>query len=128
LSEVSVTVETDSVFTDHRRRDRHLTGRDFLQSGRYEVMTFTADSGRRTGEDMFEVVGSLELLGVTRPLTLTATLNQSGEHPIEDGEYVMGVSARGSLDRSDYGMDYAVDNGWVGDTVEILIEFEARRQ
>jgi hypothetical protein len=25
-------------------------------------------------------------------------------------------------------MSYAVDNGWVGDDVEVIIEFEARRQ
>jgi polyisoprenoid-binding protein YceI len=40
----------------------------------------------------------------------------------------MGVSARGTFRRSAYGMDYAVDNGWVGDEVEIIVEFEARRQ
>jgi hypothetical protein len=32
------------------------------------------------------------------------------------------------LRRSDYGMDYAVDNGWVGDEVEIFVEFEARKE
>ena len=42
--------------------------------------------------------------------------------------YVMGVSARGSFKRSAYGMNYAVANGWVGDTVDLIIEFEAVRQ
>jgi polyisoprenoid-binding protein YceI len=40
----------------------------------------------------------------------------------------MGVSAEGSFKRSDFGMTYAVDNGWVGDQVELILEFEARRQ
>ena len=40
----------------------------------------------------------------------------------------MGVSASGQLRRSEFGMDYGVDNGWVGDDVEIFVEFEARRQ
>jgi hypothetical protein len=40
----------------------------------------------------------------------------------------MGVSARGRILRSEFGMNYAVDNGWVGDEVELIIEFEARRQ
>jgi polyisoprenoid-binding protein YceI len=42
--------------------------------------------------------------------------------------YVIGVSASGTLLRSDYGMDYGVANGWVGDEVEFVIEFEAQRQ
>ena len=42
--------------------------------------------------------------------------------------YVMGVSARGSFQRSAFGMNYSVDNGWVGDEVELIIEFEAQRQ
>jgi len=41
---------------------------------------------------------------------------------------VMGVSARGSFKRSAYGMSYAVANGWVGDEVALIIEFEAVRQ
>jgi hypothetical protein len=30
--------------------------------------------------------------------------------------------------RSTYGMNYAVSNGWVGDEVPLIIEFEAVRQ
>jgi polyisoprenoid-binding protein YceI len=40
----------------------------------------------------------------------------------------MGVSGRGSFKRSDFGMSYAVDNGWVGDEIELIIELEAIRQ
>ncbi|MCZ7563835.1 MAG: YceI family protein [Burkholderiales bacterium] len=42
--------------------------------------------------------------------------------------YVMGVSARGSFKRSAFGMTYGVDNGWVGDEVHLIVEFEARRR
>ena len=40
----------------------------------------------------------------------------------------MGVSARGSFKRSSFGMNYALDNGWVGDEVALIIEFEAVRR
>jgi hypothetical protein len=30
--------------------------------------------------------------------------------------------------RSEFGMDYGLAEGWVGDDVEIIIEFEARRE
>ena len=32
------------------------------------------------------------------------------------------------LERGDFGMTYGLDNGWVGDDVEILVELEARRE
>jgi polyisoprenoid-binding protein YceI len=91
-------------------------------------MTFAADEARRISDREFEITGELSLIGVTRPLTLTATWNKSGDYPIGRNAYAIGVSAQGVLERDDFGMDYAVDNGWVGNEVEIVIEFEAQRQ
>jgi polyisoprenoid-binding protein YceI len=127
LSAVEVVVETDSVDTHHEARDRHLTSRDFLDSGTHPTMTFTAQAAQRTGERTFVVVGELELLGQRRPLALDATLNKSAPYPIGARAEVMGVSLRGTLKRSDFGMTYGVADGLVGDDVEILIELEARR-
>jgi polyisoprenoid-binding protein YceI len=79
-------------------------------------------------EREFEITGELALLGVTQPLTLQARWNKSDDYPIGRNAYAMGVSARGVLQRTDFGMDYAIDNGWVGNDVEIIIEFEAQRQ
>lgn len=131
LSQLRIEVETASVFSNQRKRDDHLKGPDFLNSGEFPRMVYTASSARRTGERSFEVVGELELLGKKQPLTLQATWNKSAESPlggIGRKPYVMGVSARGSFKRSTYGMNYAVANGWVGDEVALIIEFEAVRQ
>ena len=127
LSAVRVVVQTASVSTNHAARDRHVKSGDFLNAEKFPRMTFTAASARRTGEHTFDVEGELELLGKPHPLTLHATVNKSADYPIGDKAYVMGVSARGFLKRSDYGMTYAVDNGWVADDVEIVVEFEARK-
>ncbi len=128
LSGVSIVVDTKSVDTHHEARDRHLRSGDFLNSDAHGQMTFTADAARRTGERTFAVTGELTLLGATRPLTLEATLNKSAPYPMGDRADVMGVSARGSLKRSDFGMTYGVADDLVGDEVELVIEFEARRQ
>jgi len=133
LSDVKVVVDTASVFSNHKKRDEHLRSADFLNSQEFPEMVFTAESARRTGETTFVIPGQLELLGKSRSLTLEATWNKSAEYPIGGGllggkPYVMGVSAQGRILRSEFGMNYAVDNGWVGDEVELIIEFEARRQ
>ena len=128
VRDISISVATGSVSTDDAARDEHLRSDDFLDSGAHPEMSFVATGARRTGDRTFEVDGELTLLGVTRPLMLEATWNGSGDYPIGRNVYAMGVSARAALDRSDFGMTYAVDNGWVGDEVSIIIEFEARRQ
>lgn len=130
LTDVSIEIETASVYTNHRERDNHLKGPDFLNSSEFPRMTFTAPSAKRSGDKTFEITGQLQLLGRSLPLTLQATRNKLSEYEMATFRkpYVMGVSARGSFKRSPYGMTYGVDNGWVGDEVELIIEFEARRR
>ncbi|CAN7564300.1 YceI family protein [Variovorax sp. LjRoot84] len=127
LSNVRIEVDTQSVFSNYAKRDQHLKSADFLNTAEFPRMVFTAIGAKRTGDRTFEIAGQLELLGRSQPLTLAATWNKSGPSPIEKS-YVMGVSARGSFKRSSYGMNYAVGNGWVGDEVPLIIEFEAKRK
>jgi polyisoprenoid-binding protein YceI len=126
LTAVRIEVATASVDTHHEARDRHLASADFLDSGRHPAMTFTANGAERSGERTFTVTGELTLLGRTRPLTLDATLNKLAPYPIGNRAEVVGVSARGTLERSEFGMTYGVADGLVGDEVEIIIEIEAR--
>jgi polyisoprenoid-binding protein YceI len=127
LGAIRVVVATASVDTAHEARDRHLTSGDFLDSAAHPEMIFTATGAERTGERTFTIRGELALLGSAKPLTLEATWNKSAPYPIGPRTEVIGVSARGRLARSDFGMSYGVDNGLVGDDVEIIIELEARR-
>jgi polyisoprenoid-binding protein YceI len=126
LTAVRIVVETATVDTHHEARDRHLKSADFLDSGRHPTMTFTASGAEPSGERTFTVAGELALLGRTRPLTLEATLNKIAPYPIGDRAQVVGISARGSLKRSEFGMTYGVADGLVGDEVELIIEIEAR--
>ena len=130
LSDVRIEVDSASVFTNHRKRDDHLKGPDFLNSGEFPKMVFTAAGVPRAGDRNFEINGNLELLGKSLPMTLQATMNKLSRYELGTFRkpYVMGVSARGSFKRSAYGMTYGLDNGWVGDDVDMVIEFEAHRQ
>ena len=129
VSDIEVTIKADSVFTNHDRRDKHVKGSDFLDVEDHPEIRFVGREARPTGDTTGEVTGDLTLLGVTKPVTLQVTLNKAGEYPFGAGPpYVVGVSVRATVKRSDFGMTYAVENGWVGDEVELIIEFEAIRQ
>ncbi len=127
LTEVRIEVETKSVFSNHKRRDRHLRSPDFLNSREFPKMTFVGMTTERTGERSGIVHGELTLIGETRPLSLEITWNKSGAYEL-GGRDRVGVSALGRFMRSDFGMVYGVDNNLVGDEIELIIEFEAIKQ
>ena len=71
------------------------------------------------------------MLGITKPLILNATINKIDIYPFRVGlskPKVMGVSATATFKRSDFGMNYAVKKKLVGDEIDLIIEFEARKQ
>lgn len=129
VSAVRVVVQTDSVFTNQERRDRHLRSRDFLHCEQYPEMVFESSGTVRLDEDgEGRLEGNLTLLGVTRPLTLDITWNRSAPSPLDETQpYTLGASARGAFRRSRHEMTYGVANGWVGDEIEVIIELEARQ-
>lgn len=127
VSDIRVVIETESVFTNHKRRDRHLRSPDFLNASEFPEMVFEGKRSEPTGERTGKIDGTLTLLGVTKPLTLDITWVYSGPHPV-GGAYVTGITARGSFNRSEFGMTYGLDNKMVGDEVKLILSFEALRQ
>lgn len=129
LSDLEVVIEAESVFSNHDRRDDHVRGSDFLDADEHPEIVFVGTGATPTGENSGTVTGDLTLLGVTRPVTLEVTLNKAGLYPFGEGPpYVLGISARTTIKRSAFGMTYAVENGFVGDEVDVIIELEAIRQ
>jgi len=129
LSDVRIVIEAASVDTNHRKRDSHLKSADFLNASEFPKLEFKGATAKRTGERTFVVEGQLEMIGKTQPVTLDVTWNKSGQYELPGVKaYVMGVSARGSFKRSAFGMSYGLANGWVGDSVDLILELEARRK
>lgn len=127
LGDVRVTVSTDSLDTKNEARDKHVRSGDFLNVAEHPEMVFTADGGTATGDGTGTIEGELSLLGQSNPLTLDVTLLKAAEYPFGHKRFTLGLSLRGQVNRSEWGMGYGVDNGLVGDTVDLIIETEAMR-
>ena len=128
LASLKFTIKTDSVFTNHKKRDEHLRSADFLNSSEFPEITFVATKAEKLSDSTGKVTGDLTVLGVTRPVTLDVTLNGSGNYPFGDEHYAIGIHATGSFKRSDFGMTYGIDSNFVGDEVKLVIGFEGIRQ
>ncbi|MEO1495250.1 MAG: YceI family protein [Pseudomonadota bacterium] len=127
LGEVTVTVDATSVFSNDEARDNHVRNKDFLDSKAHPAITFTATGGQATGETTGTVTGDLTIRGVTKPVTLDVTLNKAGPYPFGHKKHTLGISARATIKRSEWGMTYAL-GGLVGDDVDLIIEVEAIQQ
>ena len=128
VSDIAVTIDAASIDTHHEKRDQHLRAQDFLWVEQHSRITFRGTSAEQTGPRTGKVIGDLTLRGVTRPVTLDVVWNKSDQYPFGDMHYATGISARGKIKRTDFGMTYAVEGGMVGDEVEIILEFEGVRQ
>lgn len=125
LGSVDVSIDAASVQSFNDARDDHVRRADFLDVEAHPTITFTATGGTSTSDTNGTVTGDLTILGQTQPVTLDVTLNKAAPYPFGHKREVLGLSMTTSINRSDFGMTYGVDNGLVGDLVDIQIESEA---
>ncbi len=122
------TVKTASVDTREPQRDDHLRSADFFEVEKYPEIGFRSTAIRATGEDEFEIDADLSIHGVTRPVTLKATL-EGYEPEDHQGKTRVGLSASAQINRSDFEMRFnaALGSGnmVVSDKVKILVDVSA---
>jgi polyisoprenoid-binding protein YceI len=122
------TVEVASVDTREPQRDEHLRSADFFEAERFPQITFQSSAIRPLDDEEFEIDGSLTIHGVTRSITLKATLEGS-EAEDHQGNARIGISANTQISRSDYDMKFnaALGSGnlVVSDKVKILVDISA---
>jgi polyisoprenoid-binding protein YceI len=122
-SSVNFTIQAASVDSRNAKRDQHLSSPDFFSVKEFPTIEFKSASVKAAGKDEYEVAGKLTLHGVTKDLTLK--VQQVGLVEGEKGK-LAGFETRTTIKRSDYGMDYGLEQGSLGDDVEIIVSVEAR--
>ncbi|MBL3556664.1 MULTISPECIES: YceI family protein [Marinobacter] len=127
LTSGKLTFRSKSVFTNHDKRDDHLRKDDFLDSKKFPDITFEVTGFESTGDNAGVVTGDLTLLGQTQPVDVKVTLNKSAEYPIGHKDYTLGLTAETTINRSDWGMTYGIEDDLVGDEVRLRFGLEAVR-
>jgi len=126
----SGSVQVASVDTREPQRDDHLRSADFFEVERFPQIEFASTAIRPLDGEDFEIDADLTIHGVTRPVTLEATVEGTETDP--QGNDRVGVSATAQIDRSDFGMKFnaALGSGnlVVSDKVKILVEVSAVKQ
>ena len=126
-SMVEFEVKTASVDTANDKRDQHLRSPDFFSAKQFPVITFksTKVSMKEGAEDVLEVTGDLELLGVKKSITVDVEITGKGQG--RQGESLMGFESIFTINRSEFGMTYGV-GGPVSDDIRLIVTIEAKQK
>jgi len=124
-SSTEITIKTNGIVTGIKKFDDHLKGKDFFDVKNFAVAKFVSKKITISGKNKGKILGDITILGITKPITLDVTFNKSATNPINN-KPTIGFSATASLNRSDFGIKYALPN--VPDKVNLIIEVEANRQ
>ncbi|HQV49617.1 MAG: polyisoprenoid-binding protein [Dokdonella sp.] len=122
-SSVEVTIATSSINSHVKDFNEHLASADFFDVAKYPSSTFKSTSVKKGAADnKLLVSGDLTIHGVTKPVTIDATLNRAAPHPMSK-QPTVGFDGVLFIKRSDFGIGKYVPN--VSDEVRIRITTEA---
>lgn len=99
--------DINSINTGNERRDGDLKGDKWFDTAKYPTMSFKSTSFKKVADNKYKVSGDLTMHGVTKPITLDATMMGPKQMPGRDGKpgpEKVGFTMSGSLKRTDFGV------------------------
>jgi len=123
-SKVNVTIDTNSVNSNHAERDKHLRSADFLEVSKFPTAQFESTKITSKGQGKAEVAGKLTLHGVTRDIVIAVQHIGGGKDPW--GGFRQGFSGTTRIALADYGIKKNL--GPASKELELSLHIEGVRQ
>ncbi|HEY0942079.1 MAG TPA: YceI family protein [Steroidobacter sp.] len=123
--EVDVVFDLAALTTGVKKFDDHLRSKDFFAVETHPTATFKASKITFKGDVPASVTGDLTIKGISKPVTLQVTSFHCGQHPMLKVP-ACGANASATINRSDFGLTYALPA--VKDQITLDIEVEAARE
>lgn len=120
-SRADIAIRADSIRTNTSYFDEELASPKFFNAGKYPYITFTSDGYEVISESTGKLYGQVTIRGISKPMVLDVRINGAMMHPMYE-KPVIGVSATGYVNRSDFELDRFIPA--VADRVDISIEAE----
>ncbi len=123
-SHAEITVQAASVDSGFAARDAHLRSDDFFATERFPEITVVSTSIRPKGGDDYTVTADVTVKDVTKSVDFDVEF--LGLYAGMDGARRAGFSAKATIDRKAWGLDWNVAleaGGWlVGDKIKLEID------
>ncbi|HHJ36268.1 MAG TPA: YceI family protein [Gammaproteobacteria bacterium] len=121
---VSVTVNANSIDTNHAELNKHLRSSDFLDVNRYPEIKFIGTEYTETKNGEGHLQGELTLHGVTRQVVVVVSHVGAGDDPW--GGYRRGFEGSTHIALADYGIKK--DLGPAAAELELFVSLEGIKQ
>lgn len=125
-SSVEGEIDVASIDTGNADRDNHLRTNDFFDAPNHPKILFKSTKIAKKGEGEYVVTGDITIRGVTKSIDLDVEFGGVAKSPF--GHQVGGLTARGEINRKDFGVNFSapLETGGllVADKVKIEIEAE----
>lgn len=108
-AKVTCEIEVASIKTQIKDRDDHLKSPDFFDTSNHPTMLFHSTSVTQKKKDLYEMVGSLTIKNITKPIVLNVVYN--GSDIDQYGIQKFGFEITGAIKRSDWNLDFNVVGG-----------------
>jgi polyisoprenoid-binding protein YceI len=127
-SQLTFSAEVESITTANADRDKHLQSGDFFDAKKFPNVTFKSTKITKAGKG-YKVAGDLTIHGVTKAVTLQASLSAPVANPW--GKQVRAAKITGKIYRKDFGLTWnkSLDQGGVlvGEEVTLDVKLELNK-
>lgn len=118
-SKIEVTVDMTPHY-DPIKYGQDPAGANLLNVAQFPTATFTSTTVTRTGPTTGTIAGDLTFRGVTKPVTINASLVGAGK--TGRGAAAIGFTGTFKFKRSDFGMTFGA--AAIGDEIEVVVDGE----
>jgi len=123
-STVTVNIDTQSVDSNHEKRDQHLRSADFLDVQKYPKASFVSSSVKVNSDGSMDIAGDLTLHGITKQIVIKTKKIGEGKDPW--GGYRAGFTGNAQIMMKDFGIAYNL--GPAATTIDLTLNVEGIRQ
>lgn len=123
-SEIEVTINTNSIDSNHAKRDEHLRSDEFLDVEKFPQSTFISTSLVMKEDGSGVLAGNFTLHGITKSININVTY--IGEGPDKWGGYRVGFEGTTQIALADYGI--LKDLGPASKVLDLFFSIEGVRK
>jgi polyisoprenoid-binding protein YceI len=126
-SRVTGWAKVASIDTGNADRDAHLRSPDFFDAERYPEIRYESTRIQWVEGGTYRLFGNITIKDTTREVEMTAEVQGVGEDPW--GNQRVGIAARGSINRTEFGLTWqqklAAGGLLVGEEVKVILDISA---
>ena len=123
-SSVSFVIDTNSVDTNSKGRDKSIRSKNYLNVKNFPEITFVSDTVRLVDDNTAEIKGEVTIRGETREATFMAEMVRIAPNPFAKDTQLAGFAVTGVINRVEFGITYGAPA--VGVDINVRLDLQIK--